>query len=189
MHKYLFCSLAFAAMWFAPVVAEERTDAGLDYGYIQVGIATLDLDLRSDSDIGIGLVPSASLDVGRGLYVHGQFESFVHSSNLGTLEEVWNAGLGYRFRAWDRTDVFVEGSYAVANRGMLKSEGLRADAGLRHRFNERLDGRVFGGVLDDTTVFGGDLHYRFRPNLGISLSAESYETDLNIYRLNLRFGF
>lgn len=190
MRKTMLAGLALTAVAVGCNTAMAQSGGDLSYSYLEGGVSVADFDLGGFSDSETGFNFRASADIAGGVYAHGSWDRW----ELGNLDtDLYKLGLGYRFNLQPNTDLFIEGSYAALEVGPFDDDGFRGDIGLRHGFNDSVEGRVFGGFQSDGDsgdgILGADLLFKFHRNFGLSVGVETYEFDLNIYRANLRLSF
>lgn len=162
---------------------------GLNYSYVESGLSVLDLDGDIfDREGGFNIRGSISLN--ESLYLQGTWDRW---EVLGTDTDNVKLGLGYRIPVADASDVFFEGSYVRIEAGESNEDGARLDAGFRHAFSEKAEGRIFGGVIasdeDEVFVAGADVLINLVSNFGLNIGYETEEFDDHIYRFNLRYSF
>lgn len=198
MRKTILAGLALTAVTMGCNTAIAQSDGDLSYSYLEGGVSIADIDVGFVSETETGFNIRASADLAEGLYAHGSWDRWEtdFSVPFGSFDEdidLYKVGLGYRFNLQQNTDLFFEGSYAALEIGSADDDGFRGDIGLRHGFNNRVEGRVFGGYQSDgdsgDAILGADLLFKFHRNFGLSAGVETYEFDLNIYRANLRLSF
>ncbi|MEX2500011.1 MAG: hypothetical protein WD397_14165 [Wenzhouxiangellaceae bacterium] len=192
MYKKLLAGVAVTAISIACNSAIAQSSGDLNYSYLEAGVSVLDIDLGSASETEVGFNVRGSADISHGVYLHGAWDHWeVGAFDIDT--DIYKVGLGYRFNLEGNTDLFLEGSYAAIEVGSADDDGFRGDVGLRHGFNDRFEGRIFGGFQTDggdaEAILGADVLYKFQPNFGLSVGVESYEFDVNIFRANLRLSF
>lgn len=190
--------LALAAVALGCNAAMAQSAGDLSYSYLEGGVSVADIDVGFISETETGFNIRASADLAGGVYAHGSWDRWESDVNgpFGSFDfdiDLYKFGLGYRFDLQPNTDLFFEGSYAALEAGSADDDGFRGDVGLRHGFNDRVEGRVFGGYQSDGDagdgILGTDLLVKLNPNFGISVGVETYELDFNIYRANLRVSF
>lgn len=198
MRKKMLAGLALTAVAVGCNTALAQSGDNLSYSYLEGGVSIVDIDVGFISETETGFNIRASADLAGGLYAHGSWDRWEtgFSVPFGRFDEdidLYKVGLGYRFNLQPNTDLFFEGSYAALEIGSADDDGFRGDIGLRHGFNNRVEGRVFGGYQSDGDsgdgILGADLLFKFHSNFGLSVGVETYEFDLNIYRANLRLSF
>lgn len=192
MRNTIIAGIAISALSLGCQSAMAQSGGDLNYSYIEGGVSVIDIDERGFSETEVGFNFRGSVDLGGALYAQGAWDRW--EIDVGPFEldtDLYKFGLGYRFALQPSTDLFVEGSYAALEVESVDEDGFRGDVGLRHGFNDGLEGRVFGGYQTgiDEAVVGADLLFKFQPNFGLSVGVETYEFDLNIYRANLRLSF
>ncbi|HKL49926.1 MAG TPA: hypothetical protein VJ908_02065 [Wenzhouxiangellaceae bacterium] len=198
MRKTMLAGLALTAVTVGCNMAMAQSGGDLSYSYLEGGVSIVEIDAVGISETETGFNVRASADLAGGVYVHGSWDRWEAGIRRPFINsdfdiDLYKFGLGYRFNLQPNTDLFVEGSYAAIEIGSTDDDGFRGDIGLRHGFNDRVEGRVFGGYQSDGDsgdgILGADLLFKFHRNFGLSLGVETYEFDLNIYRANLRLSF
>lgn len=199
MHKNTLAGLALTAVAMGCNTAMAQSADDLNYSYFEAGVSIADIDVGFISETDTGFNLRASADIASGLYAQGSWDRWntnfrgAFNTRFDLDIDLYKFGLGYRFDLQPNTDLFFEGSYAALEIGSADDDGFRGDVGLRHGFNDRVEGRVFGGYQGDGDagdgILGADLLVKLNRNFGISVGVETYEFDLNIYRGNLRVSF
>jgi len=166
----------------------------LNYSYLEGGVSLINLDEGGFSETEVGFNIRGSLEIANGFYLQGAWDRWdidVGPADIQT--DLFRVGAGYHWALQDSTDLFVEGSYARFEVGSGDDDGFRADIGLRHGFNDRMEGRFYGGYQGDGSdgdvLVGADVLFKFTEQLGISVGAETFEFDANVFRGNLRVSF
>lgn len=168
-----------------------QDDPALSWSYLEGGLSHIDVD--GDGETGFNVRGAAQL--AEHFYLHGAWDRWEVDTIFGDEDiDLIKLGLGFRTAVTATSDLFVEASYAELELLGASTDGLRTDVGVRAAFGDRIDGRVFGGVQTDAFdefegILGADVAFGLTDRLGLVLSAETYEFDAEIYRVNLRLSF
>jgi hypothetical protein len=161
------------------------------YSYIEGGFSLLNLDAPGSSTEA-GFFGSLSTRLSDAVYVTAAYEEYdLGRGDLG----LFKAGLGFRSAINDRTDFNVELGYDHLDAGSDDADGFRGTVGLRSSMSERFQSRAYVGYSTDDDFDNGDFlvglegNLLFTDRIAMTLQAESFEFDLNFYRLGLRFMF
>ena len=162
----------------------------LNYSYLEGGVSVIDIDVGPISESEVGFNIRGSLELADGFYLQGAWDRW--DVDFGQTD-LFRVGAGYHWALQNSTDLFIEGSYARFEIGSSDDDGFRGDIGLRHAFNDRVEGRAYGGYQGDGSdgdvLVGTDLLFKFTENFGFSVGAETFEFDVNVFRGNLRLSF
>jgi len=188
--RFTSSSRLLAAALFASsstaVLADEPS-----YGYIEGGVGFLDVDV-SGSSTETGFFAGFSAPLGDSFYVTADYEEY----DLGPIDlSLFNASLGFRSAINDRTDFNVELGYDDADAEFVSGDGFRGTVGLRSVLSPRFHTRAYAGYSTDSDFDNGDFllglegNIPFNDSLALTLQAETFEFDLNLGRIGLRFMF
>ena len=165
--------------------------SGLSWSYIEGGLSVIDVGFTDEA--GFNIRGSGAL--GDAFYLHGSYDRWEVDTFFGDEDlDLYRFGVGFHTPLSDRSDLYVEGSYAGVGFFGANDDGFRVDFGLRGAANDRLEGRIYAGAQTDNgssyeAILGADLVVGLTKQLGLVLAAETYEFDAEVYRVNLRLSF
>jgi len=181
-----------AALLASP--AYGQSTGNLSYSYIEGGLSVLNIDDSFVDETELGFNIRGSVDLQHNVYLHGSWDRWdVDIGRFDLDTDLFKFGIGYRTELSQTTHLFYEGSWTRIEVGSASDDAFRADIGLRHGFSPNVEGRVFGGYATDFSggdaVLGADALFKVSRSVGVSVGVETFEFDLNIFRVNLRLSF
>lgn len=177
------------------MVSGQALAGPVSYNWIEGGYSRLNVDLGNQGTANEdGWHFGGSVALGESVYLTGRYDRW--DINNVTLD-IGRIGVGMRGALDQNTDWFGDISYIRSDAGSpvnITDDGALGRVGARTRVSEMMEFGIFGGYAvdgpdGDTFVLGGNAMIHFIPNLGLNLSIESYEFDVNIFRASLRATF
>lgn len=159
------------------------------YTYAEVGAGWVDLD-ESGLSTQSGYFGAFSAKFTDDFYATASFEQY----DFDFLDlQIIKAGIGYRLPMNDRTDLNFELAYNELDVEVADTDGVRGTVGVRSRASSNFETRAYAGYVSDSDsgsyVLGVEGNVLFTDNIGLTIQLESYEFDINLGRVGLRFMF
>lgn len=159
------------------------------YTYAEVGAGWVDLDVSGVSTKS-GYFGGFSAEFTDSIYATASFEEYDY--DFFDLQII-KAGIGYRLPMNDRTDLNFELAYNELDVEVADTDGVRGTVGVRSRNASNFETRAYAGYVADSDngsyVLGVEGSLLFTDNIGLTVQFETYEFDINLGRVGLRFMF
>jgi hypothetical protein len=161
------------------------------YSYLEGGFSLINVDAPGSSTE-TGFFAGLSTAMGEVLYLTASYEQY--DVDRGDLN-LFKAGLGFRTAMNSNTDLNFEIGYDRLEAGFDDFDGFRGTVGLRSAHSQRFQSRAYAGYSTDDDFDDGDFliglegNVLFNDRVAMTFQAETFEFDVNFYRLGLRFMY
>lgn len=203
MKKTLIVASLLAGFAFAGAASA----SSLSYNYVEAGYSHTSVDDGIDTN-GIGVKGSWSLS--RNFQVIGGF-SGAEGDEYGVEQDIrnWHLGFGYAYPIGSSTALHIRGYYDHSEndvtldefdglgrlKGKLEAQSTVAELGLRHAFNSRFEGWVYGGFtkidsfkLKDVSVDGSSIDADTNLTSNLSDDESTYGRVGGLFKINRTWG-
>lgn len=200
-------SLIVASLLAGFAFAGSASASSLSYNYVEAGYSHTSVDDGIDTN-GIGVNGSWSL--GRNFQVIGGF-SAAEGDEYGVDQDIqsWNLGFGYAYPIGGSTALHLRALYDYSEndltaadfngagrlKGTLEAQSTVAELGLRHAFNSRFEGWVYGGYtkieefkLTDVTLDGVGIDADTDLTTSLSDDESTYGRIGGLFKINSMWG-
>ena len=180
--------LAAALLVSASIAAQAQSPS---YSYIEGGFSLINVD-AAGSSTDTGYFAGLSTAMGDAFYLTASYEEY--DVERGDLN-LFKAGLGFRTEVNSQTDLNFELGYDRLETGFDDFDGFRGTVGLRSAMSKRFQSRVYAGYSTDDDLGDGDFllglegNLLFNDRVAMTFQAESFEFDVNFYRIGFRFMY
>jgi len=161
------------------------------YTYLEGGFSLLNVDAAGSSSE-TGFFAGLSTELGEAFYLTAAYEEYDVGRGDLSFSEV---ALGFRSELNSSTDFNLELGYDRLDAGSDDLEGFRGTVGLRSAHSQRFQSRAYAGYSTDDDFDDGDFliglegNLLFTDRVAMTFQAESFEFDVNFYRIGFRFMF